>query len=860
MPTSNSVSYNNNGNIPTPPPLRYFNPSEKQTEKHQAGLTEKQYQQNMAELKGILSQVDSLLAGSKSSPEIVARCQALMGYATAINLPQSRKNQLIGQFPPRVQQMYKQVAKSSEAQSAQRGAIQQAQEVAMAQKHNDIFVQNFNQQFVAGNFSALQGQPPAVWNSCLLNSSINDANSLNVALQNGWDINAKHRNPDGTESTYVEYQGAQIDKGIEGSNKANTTIQRLIGKHPRSKEEEEEYRKAQQAAENQHKNLIGKAQNVANAIKSGKLDSKELAKAQAEMRKIEKRIQVEGQLEQYYRDLASRETDAHKKREYLQRADIHGKQKADFQKITKGEPTQAQATITAKDLTQTKNQHEAYSNIASKNRSDTLKNANPRHQQLNLKQLADSNTIIDEKALNPETRQETQNVISAMSSGKLNPEEMAKAQAEMRKIEKRIQVEGQLEQYYRDLASRETHPHRKQKYLQQAESHSAQADQISEIINPKMPTVEQTIGNDAHTLASGRQPNHSGRSANNTALACMYSHQEDTILSNNQHIAYSNIASKNRSDTLKNAKQKPKPVNLHDLANSNDLVSDMNNLNPTIRESGLNVVNAINSGKLNQEDLAKAQTEMRKIEEYENKQLQLAQEYRDLAIKETNPAKRAELLAQATLHTNTSTQTQQITNKDAPMPTTELSIGKDVHTIASKIASNHNTKALSRSTLADLSDLNKISINDDFMQHISQTVVSKAQENNQSTILNQQETNNNTPISNDFIALLDTTVNANKTQTNQDSLSTKKTITQNHTQNPSAPKLPSLANTTNKSNSAQTTHVNDLDLNTTSTPNLTTQKPSSGLSNAIRLASTSINNIETNQENNMKTLDTSRNA
>ena len=814
----------------------------------------------MAELKSILSQVDSLMNDGKNSPETVAKCQTLMGYAAAINLPQSRKNQLIGQFPPRVQQMYKQVAKSSEAKTAQRGAMQQAMEVAMAQKHSDIFVQNFNQQFMAGNFSTLQGQPPEVWNSCLLNSSINDANSLNVALQNGWDINAKHKNPDGTESTYVEYQGAQIDKGIEGANRANTTIKDLIGKSPRTKEEEEEYRKAQQAAENNHRNLMGNAQNVVNAIKSGKLNPEEMAKAQAELREIEEYEKEQRRLAQYYRDLAAKETDPTKRAELLAQADVHESKANETQQISSGKSTRTQRDITEKDLTSLNDQHTAYSNIARENPSNTLKNKNPKPKQVKLQDLANSNKpISDMNNLNPETRQGAQNVISAMSSGTLSREDVAKAQAEMRQIEAYEKEQLQLAQKYRDEATKETNPAKRAELLAQAESYSAQADQISEIINPKMPTVEQTIGNDAHTLASGRQPNYSDTSANNTALACMYSHQEDTILSNNQHIAYSNIASENRSNTLKNKNPKPKQVKLQDLANFNDLVSDMNNLNSETRQETQNVISAMALGKLSAEDTAKAQEQLRQIEAYEKEQLQLAQKYRDETAKETDPLKRAELLEQVAIHTNNATQTQQLANKDTTMPTTELSIGKDVHTIDSKIASsNHNINTLSRSALADF---NEISTNDNFMQHITQPVVSIATQKQSSIDLNlQQTTNNNAPISNDFMALLDTPVNANKTQTNQESLSIKEPITSNHTKKPSAPKLPSLANSTTKSNSEQTTHENNLDLDATITPNMPTQKPSSGLSNAIRLASISIDNVETNQENNMKTLDTSRNA
>ena len=541
MPINNSVSYNNKGNIPTPPPLRTFNPSEKQTEKQQVGLTEKQYQQNMAELKSILSQVDSLMNDGKNSPETVARCQTLMGYAAAINLPQSRKNQLIGQFPPRVQQMYKQVAKSSEAKTAQRGAMQQAMEVAMAQKHSDIFVQNFNQQFMAGNFSALQGQPPEVWNSCLFNSSINDANSLNVALQNGWDINAKHKNPDGTESTYVEYQEAQIDKGIEGSNRANTTIKDLIGKSPRSKEEEEEYRKAQQAAENHHKNLMGNAQNVVNAIKSGKLNQEEMAKAQAELRKLEEYEKEQRILAQYYRDLAAKETDPHRRAELLAQADVHESQanamhlrievvksnrlqRNETQRVFENpnnrnsEPNQHVSTGNKANVANVNalftdyngrsnnlNQHQANETVA-KERQVAQRDLNemarsekpiedgarmseevPGRQNSNSPtrlasfyefQSGSQNARLAENSKNQNNIDETTQINQAINFGKLNSEEMAIAQEQLRKIEEYEKEQQRIAQEFREQIDNETDPHTRLSLLAQVKMYETRATKI----------------------------------------------------------------------------------------------------------------------------------------------------------------------------------------------------------------------------------------------------------------------------------------------------------------------------------------------------------------------------------------------
>ena len=543
MPINNSVSYNNNGNIPTPPPLRSFNSSEKQAEKQQVGLTEKQYQQNMAELKSILSQVDSLMNDGKNSPETVAKCQTLMGYAAAINLPQSRKNQLIGQFPPRVQQMYKQVAKSSEAKTAQRGAMQQAMEVAMAQKHNDIFVQNFNQQFMAGNFSALQGQPPEVWNSCLFNSSINDANSLNIALQNGWDINAKHKNPDGTESTYVEYQGAQIDKGIERSNTALDRIEALLTKSPRSKEEEEELERRQREQAEAAQQVAQGAKMSAEALNTGKLSPEERLKAEENLRqaaeyakklrerakKLEEQLenttdpherkalqqqinQLNGQAEQIERGIKVSSTDLKKAEQ------VRGTYEEEKPNNRHSEPNQHVSTGNKANVANVNalftdynarsnnlNQHQANETVA-KERQVVQRDLNemahsekpiedgarmseevPGRQNSNSPtrlafldeyQSGSQNTRLAENTKNQNNIDETTQTNQAINSGKLNSEEMAIAQEQLRKIEEYEKEQQRIAQEFREQIDNETDPHTRLSLLAQVKMYETRATKI----------------------------------------------------------------------------------------------------------------------------------------------------------------------------------------------------------------------------------------------------------------------------------------------------------------------------------------------------------------------------------------------
>ncbi len=709
MPINNSVSYNNNGNIPTPPPLRTFNSSEKQAEKNQVGLTEKQYQQNMAELKSILSQVDSLMNDGKNSPETVARCQTLMGYAAAINLPQSRKNQLIGQFPPRVQQMYKQVAKSSEAKTAQRGAMQQAMEVAMAQKHSDIFVQNFNQQFMAGNFSALQGQPPEVWNSCLLNSSINDANSLNVALQNGWDINAKHKNPDGTESTYVEYQGAQIDKGIERSNTALDRIEALLTKSPRSKEEEEELERRQREQAEAAQQVAQGAKMSAEALNTGKLSPEERLKAEENLR----------QAAECAKKLRER---AKKLEEQLANTTVLHERKALQQQINQlngeAERIERYVKVSSSDL----------------NNAEQVRG-----------------TYEEEKPNNPKPNPNVRNM--------------------------QLANDAEVNNLHRELNTNET---------------VAKERQVAQRDLNEMARLEKPIEDGARMSEEvpGRQT-----SATQTYLTYLNEFQSGS----------------QNTRLVENSK-------------------NQNNIDET------NQINqAINSGKLNSEEMA------------------IAQEFREQIDNETDPHTRLSLLAQAKMYETRATKIESnLTNSEY-----------DINPIISR--------NITPEGINNLDEKHKDLIMIDRFERPSTREINTtiASTKNSATLSNQE---------NDLSALSNShrDLSSNKTQTSvsDDFMSMINTIStpqqntsmghtkSNSSPSISAPTLPHIAQATQPSQTSKQSNHTSLDLNTTITPTQSIPQKTSGLSNTIKtVANASIvaDVSEISTENNVKPLDTSRN-
>ena len=818
MPINNSVSYNNKGNIPTPPPLRTFNPSEKQTEKQQVGLTEKQYQQNMAELKSILSQVDSLMNDGKNSPETVAKCQTLMGYAAAINLPQSRKNQLIGQFPPRVQQMYKQVAKSSEAKTAQRGAMQQAMEVAMAQKHNDIFVQNFNQQFMAGNFSVLQGQPPEVWNSCLLNSSINDANSLNVALQNGWDINAKHKNPDGTESTYVEYQGAQIDKGIERSNTALDRIEALLTKSPRSKEEEEELERRQREQAEAAQQVAQGAKMSAEALKTGKLSPEERLKAEENLRQAaecakklrERAKKLEEQLENT--------TDPHERKALQQQINqLNGE----------AERIERYVKVSGIDLNNAEQVQEIFE-------EEKPNNPKPKPNQ----GVNEGNPIYDDRVLTQPT--DYNGRLNNLNQHQANETVARERQVAQRDLNEMAHLEKPIEDGAR----------------------------MSEEVPGRQTSAPQTHLTFLYEFQSGSQ---------NTRLAENSKNQNNievnnlrTELNTNEDIAKERLVAQRDLNAIARSE---KPIEDGDRISEEVLGRQTSapqthltfldefqsgSQNARLAENSKNQNNidettqinqAINFGKLNSEEMAIAQEQLRKIEEYEKEQQRIAQEFREQIDNETDPHTRLSLLAQVKMYETRATKIESnLTNSEY-----------DVNPIISR--------NITPEGINNLDEKHKDLIMIDRFERPSTREINTtiASTKNSATLSNQE---------NDLSALSNShrDLSSNKTQTSvsDDFMSMINTIStpqqntsMSHTKSNSspsisAPTLPHIAQATQPSQTSKQSNHTSLDLNTTITPTQST----SGLSNTIKtVANASIvaDVSEFNTENNVKPLDTSRN-
>ena len=97
-------------------------------------LTQREFDENLKNLRNILSECDSLLQGDMKNPENVKRCQQLLGFATSLRLPQEVKDKEIRSYPPAVQHLYETVKNegSSASPAAQMAQTRHAT-TAMAQ-------------------------------------------------------------------------------------------------------------------------------------------------------------------------------------------------------------------------------------------------------------------------------------------------------------------------------------------------------------------------------------------------------------------------------------------------------------------------------------------------------------------------------------------------------------------------------------------------------------------------------------------------------------------------------------------------------------------------------------------------------
>lgn len=265
------------------------------------------------ELKLTLNRISSLMS-SGVTPEKIEEYKVLSVHADSLvnSLPEDTAKNVLNTYPTEVKKALDYGSgrsnftdnNNTQTSVATRDAIQvKQQEIIRQQQEAD-----FNRQFKEGNFAALEGKSPAQWNSFLRNDSINDMKGLTYAIQNGWDINAQHKNVDGTVSTYVEKQQSNFSKTArncqmteEQSDKAFQLMQEAASKG--NKEKEEKLRKYQEKLEElqqkERKKQLQAIENTTNAVKTGKLNAPETLKAtqvyeeaQKEAQRLEKRAQA----------------------------------------------------------------------------------------------------------------------------------------------------------------------------------------------------------------------------------------------------------------------------------------------------------------------------------------------------------------------------------------------------------------------------------------------------------------------------------------------------------------------------------------------------------------------------------------
>lgn len=100
-------------------------------------LTQREFDENLKNLRNILSECDSLLQGDMKNPKNVKRCQQLLGFATSLRLPQEVKDKEIRSYPPVVQQLYQSVKNEG-------SAVSTASQMAMAKQTATTMAQVIN--------------------------------------------------------------------------------------------------------------------------------------------------------------------------------------------------------------------------------------------------------------------------------------------------------------------------------------------------------------------------------------------------------------------------------------------------------------------------------------------------------------------------------------------------------------------------------------------------------------------------------------------------------------------------------------------------------------------------------------------
>ena len=100
-------------------------------------LTQREFDENLKNLRNILSEVDGLLHGDMKNPENIKHCQQLLGFATSLRLPQEVKDKEIRSYPPVMQQLYQSVKNEG-------ASVSTASQMAMAKQTATTMAQVIN--------------------------------------------------------------------------------------------------------------------------------------------------------------------------------------------------------------------------------------------------------------------------------------------------------------------------------------------------------------------------------------------------------------------------------------------------------------------------------------------------------------------------------------------------------------------------------------------------------------------------------------------------------------------------------------------------------------------------------------------
>lgn len=288
---------------PTPPPLKFMQdstPAQKPQDVMLSGASGNDASREK-ELKLTLSRLNDLVS-SGVTPDKVEEYRVLSTHAGSLvsSLPPETAKNVISSYPSDIQKAVNFGTDKSVMTSSNNPATNASMYAAIQQKEQEIRFQkqesDFNRAFKEGNFAALEGKGPDSWNKLLHNDSINDAKGLNYAISKGWDINAAHKNTDGTTSTYVEKQQTDFTKTIKNTqavetqaDKAHQMMKEAEAKGDKKKVEElRKYQEQLAAVQNkENQKQINTLNNTKNAIETGKLNSTELSKAEETAKKAQ---------------------------------------------------------------------------------------------------------------------------------------------------------------------------------------------------------------------------------------------------------------------------------------------------------------------------------------------------------------------------------------------------------------------------------------------------------------------------------------------------------------------------------------------------------------------------------------------